>query len=84
MAVLCRPAVSVVAPCFDEEDVLPLFLSRVGGVLDSLGGAGELVLVDDSSRDRTWGIIEKAAAATERADQPTGPSTTTSGRAGHL
>jgi dolichol-phosphate mannosyltransferase len=61
MTVLRRPAVSVVAPCFDEEDVLPLFLSRVGGVLDSLGGTSELVLVDDGSSDRTWEIIEKAA-----------------------
>src|SRR6516165_3533494 len=66
MTVVCRPAVSVVAPCFDEEDVLPLFLSRVGGVLDSLGAASELVLVDDGSRDRTWEIIEKAAVEDPR------------------
>jgi dolichol-phosphate mannosyltransferase len=64
--VLCRPAVSVVAPCFDEEDVLPLFLGRVGDVLDSLGGTSELVLVDDGSRDRTWEIIEKAAVEDPR------------------
>jgi polyisoprenyl-phosphate glycosyltransferase len=36
MTVVCRPAVSVVAPYFDREDVLPLFLGRVGDVLDSL------------------------------------------------
>jgi len=66
MTVLCRPAVSVVAPCFDEEEVLPLFLSRVGGVLDSLGGTSEIVLVDDGSRDRTWEIIEKAAVEEPR------------------
>ncbi len=66
MTVLCRPAVSVVAPCFNEEDVLPLFLSRIGGVLDSLGGTSEIVLVDDGSRDRTWEIIEKAAVEDSR------------------
>jgi dolichol-phosphate mannosyltransferase len=66
MTVLVRPAVSVVAPCFDEEDVLPLFLSRVGGVLDSFGGTSELVLIDDGSRDRTWEIIEKAAVEDPR------------------
>jgi glycosyltransferase involved in cell wall biosynthesis len=66
MTVLVRPAVSVVAPCFDEEDVLPLFLSRIGGVLDSLGGTSELVLVDDGSNDRTWEIIEKAAVEDSR------------------
>ncbi len=66
MTVVCRPAVSVVAPCFNEEDVLPLFLSRIGGVLDSLGGTSELVLVDDGSSDRTWEIIEKAAVEDPR------------------
>jgi dolichol-phosphate mannosyltransferase len=66
MTVLSRPAVSVVVPCFDEEAVLPLFLSRVGGVLDSLGGTSELVLVDDGSSDRTWEIIEKAAVEDSR------------------
>jgi len=66
MTVMSRPAVSVVAPCFDEEDVLPLFLRRVGGVLDSLGGTSEVVLVDDGSRDRTWEIIDKAAVEDPR------------------
>jgi polyisoprenyl-phosphate glycosyltransferase len=66
MTVMCRPAVSVVAPCYAEEDVLPLFLDRVGGVLDSLGGTSEVVLVDDGSRDRTWEIIDKAAVEDSR------------------
>ena len=66
MTVVSRPAVSVVAPCFDEEDVLPLFLSRVGGVLSKLAGTSEIVLVDDGSRDRTWEIIEKASVEDPR------------------
>jgi polyisoprenyl-phosphate glycosyltransferase len=66
MTVICRPAVSVVAPCFDEEAALPLFLGRVRAVLDSLGGTSELVLVDDGSSDRTWEIIEKAAVEDSR------------------
>jgi polyisoprenyl-phosphate glycosyltransferase len=66
MTVMARPAVSVVVPCFDEEEVLPLFLSRVGGVLDSFGGTSELVFVDDGSSDRTWEIIEKAAVEDSR------------------
>jgi dolichol-phosphate mannosyltransferase len=66
MGVVGRPAVPVVAPCFDEEDVLPLLRGRIGGVLDSLGGTIELVLVDDGSSDRTWEIIEKAAVDDSR------------------
>jgi len=66
MTVLSRPAVSVVAPCFDEQDALPLFLTRVRGVLDLLGVTSELVLVDDGSKDQTWEIIEKASVEDPR------------------
>jgi hypothetical protein len=82
MIVMVRPAVSVVAPCFDEEDVRPLFLSRIGCVLDSSGGASELVLADEGLalfpiRDGVGGA-EGWAAATERANLPAIPSTTIS------
>jgi dolichol-phosphate mannosyltransferase len=61
-----RLAISVVAPCFNEQEVLPEFLRRVGAVLDAAGGASEVVLVDDGSRDRTWEIMTAAAAADPR------------------
>ena len=61
-----RPALSVVAPCFNEEGVLPEFVKRVGAVLDGVGGTAEIVLVDDGSRDGTWNEIGKAAAADPR------------------
>jgi dolichol-phosphate mannosyltransferase len=66
MALLHRPVVSVVAPCYEEQDALPLFIPRVRGVLDALGATSELVLVDDGSKDRTWEIIEKAAVEDPR------------------
>ena len=61
-----QPALSVVAPCFNEEGVLPEFLRRLGVVLDGLGGPSEIVLVDDGSRDGTWPILTAAAAADRR------------------
>src|SRR5262245_11498581 len=61
-----RPALSVVAPCFNEEGVLPEFLQRVGLVLDGLGGTAEIVLVDDGSRDGTWRQMNEAAAKDKR------------------
>ncbi len=66
MSGLSRPALSVVAPCYDEQDVLPEFLRRVGAVLDSIGGSAEIVLVDDGSRDRTWEVMTASAAADSR------------------
>src|SRR5207302_4945156 len=57
-----RPALSVVAPCYNEEGVLPEFLQRMGAVLDGLGQSSEIVLVDDGSRDDTWNVMRQAAS----------------------
>ena len=61
-----RPAVSVVAPCFNEQAVLPEFLRRVGLALDGLGGTAEIVLVDDGSSDGSWQVMTEAAARDPR------------------
>jgi polyisoprenyl-phosphate glycosyltransferase len=61
-----RPALSVVAPCYNEEGVLPEFVKRVGAVLDGVGGTAEIVLVDDGSRDNTWAVMTAAAAQDPR------------------
>ena len=66
MTETARPALSVVAPCYDEQDALPEFVRRVGAVLDGLGGSSEIVLVDDGSRDRTWQVMTDAAAKDPR------------------
>ena len=65
-----RPALSVVAPCYNEEAVLPEFVARVGAVLDGLGhgdpSSAEIVLVDDGSHDGTWAAMTAAAARDSR------------------
>ncbi len=60
------PALSVVAPCYNEEGVLPEFVRRTAAVLDGLGKSAEMVLVDDGSRDSTWAAITNAAARDSR------------------
>jgi dolichol-phosphate mannosyltransferase len=57
-----RPALSVVAPCFNEEAVLPEFLRRSAPCSIGVGGSAEIVLVDDGSRDGTWQAMSEAAA----------------------
>jgi undecaprenyl-phosphate 4-deoxy-4-formamido-L-arabinose transferase len=47
------PDLSLVIPLYRDEDALPAIFARCGRVLDDHGGTGELVLVDDGSRDRT-------------------------------
>jgi len=61
-----RPALSVVAPCYNEQDVLPEFLRRVGAVLGEIGGTAEIVLVDDGSHDGTWQVMTDATARDSR------------------
>ncbi len=66
MSELPHPALSVVAPCYNEQEVLPEFLRRIGAVLEKAAGVAEVVLVDDGSRDRTWDVMTAAAAADRR------------------
>src|SRR5262245_43985643 len=55
-------ALSVVAPCFNEEAVLPAFYHRLTAACAGLGLPYELVLVNDGSRDRTWDTMLGLAA----------------------
>lgn len=53
---------SVVAPCFNEQAVLPEFLRRCFAACEATGIDFEIVLVDDGSKDDTWRIIQAAAS----------------------
>jgi dolichol-phosphate mannosyltransferase len=58
-----RPRLSVVIPCYDESEVLPLLEARLRPVLDGLGETYEVVAVDDGSRDGTGEVLRKMAAS---------------------
>lgn len=52
---------SVAIPVYNEAEVLPHLLSRLGQVLDSVpGGPHQIVLVDDGSSDQTLALLEAA------------------------
>ncbi|KAF0133352.1 MAG: putative glycosyl transferase family 2 [Xanthobacteraceae bacterium] len=58
-----RPRLSVVAPCFNEEETIGEFHRRVkAAVLAAVAGNFEIVLVDDGSTDRSWQLISELAA----------------------
>jgi len=57
------PQLSVVAPCYNEQDGLEEFYRRVRGVLDGLAQPAEIVLVDDGSSDGTWAVLRRLAEA---------------------
>ncbi len=58
---------SIVAPCYNEEAVLPETMRRLSALLDRLAANGKIdparsgvYFVDDGSHDATWALIEQA------------------------
>ncbi len=55
---LKRPYMSIVAPCYNEQESLPEFHRRVSEVCrKECGDDYEIVLVNDGSRDSTWPLM---------------------------
>jgi phenylacetate-CoA ligase len=55
------PTLSVIVPCFNEEKNLPLLVNRINHAMGSAGIPGEVVLVNDGSRDGTASVIDQLA-----------------------
>ena len=54
---------SVVVPCYNEEDSIPEFHRRMSAAARATGLAYEIVYVDDGSSDRSWAVMTALAAA---------------------
>lgn len=54
---------SVVVPCFNEEDSAPEFHRRMTAAAQGAVADYEIVFVDDGSTDRTWPILHALTAA---------------------
>ena len=56
---------TVVVPCYNEEEVLPETVKELGGILQGLvaekkvAANSKLLFVDDGSHDKTWPHIQK-------------------------
>ena len=50
---LSAPFLSLVIPCYNEEENVPTLLQRVSGALAELHRSFEVILIDDGSTDRT-------------------------------
>lgn len=65
-------ALSIVVPCYNEEDVLPEMTQRLSAFLNDLSHRkiiseiSRVYLVDDGSQDRTWSWIEQQVAIDSR------------------
>jgi len=61
------PALSVVVPAYNEQEVLPEFHRRLATALETIGLAWEVVYVNDGSRDTTLEVMLGLQAADPRA-----------------
>lgn len=50
--------VSLIVPCYNEEEALPLFYDAVSNVMNSINYGYELLFIDDGSKDRTLSILK--------------------------
>lgn len=60
------PVLSIVAPVYDEEILLPEFYRRVVAAIEPLGVSFEIVLVNDGSHDRSGEIMDELHAQDKR------------------
>jgi glycosyltransferase involved in cell wall biosynthesis len=63
------PSLAVVIPCYNEEEMLPKTLATMLSLREGMISRGKIsadskiYLVDDGSKDRTWEILAREAAA---------------------
>ncbi len=61
------PIISIVVPCYNEEEALPLFYQEATRVAGEMSGIDfEFVFIDDGSRDNTLSVLRRLAAADRR------------------
>lgn len=56
------PYLSLVIPCYNEQENVPTLLERVGGALSKIGRPFEVLIIDDGSTDQTPALLAEGQA----------------------
>ncbi len=56
-----KKMISLIVPCYNEEEALPIFYEEASKVLKTMDVDYEFVMVDDGSKDRTYKILKEIA-----------------------
>ena len=70
--IMKAPVLSIVVPCYNEQDVFSLCLEELTSRIDEMIDKGKIhqdshiVFVDDGSKDETWSLIQKESAINNR------------------
>lgn len=51
--------ISVIVPCYNEQESLPLFYKEISNILQKMEISYELILVNDGSSDNTLKIMKE-------------------------
>ena len=60
------PVLSLVIPCYDEQDNLRPLVAAIRAAVDPLKLAYEIIFTDDASKDKSWEILKELAASDPR------------------
>ncbi|NOI24435.1 glycosyltransferase family 2 protein [Vibrio mediterranei] len=52
-----QPVISIICPCYNEQEVLDIFMQRITPVLEQTGHSYEVILINDGSRDNTLQVM---------------------------
>lgn len=58
--------ISVIVPCFNEEETLPIFYQTMETVRQEMGEVFEYIFVNDGSKDKTLQVMRELAAQDEQ------------------
>jgi dolichol-phosphate mannosyltransferase len=59
---MSQPELSLVIPCYNEEDNLRPLIAAIHAAVDPLKVPYEIVITDDCSKDKSWDILKELAA----------------------
>ena len=57
-----KKKISIIVPCFNEEEALPIFYDELSKVLKQVKCEYELLLVNDGSKDNTFDVMKQIAS----------------------
>jgi len=52
-----NPSISIIVPCYNEENMIDIFLDRLYPILDELDNGYEIIFVNDGSTDNTFKVM---------------------------
>ena len=50
--------ISIIVPCYNEEEALPLFYKEINKVSETMDEEFEFIFVNDGSKDKTLEVIK--------------------------